>query len=63
MGKRVCSRDGHVSDTLTEHLIHITEEHDHTVRRLRMTSCHRCAEEIDVNVTYTCVCGFTLPEG
>lgn len=62
MSKRVCPRDGHVSQTLTEHLIHITTEHDHSTKRLRLVSCHRCAGEIDVNVTRTCECGFTLPD-
>lgn len=63
MGKRICPRDGHVSKNLTDHLVHVSLEHDHSVRRLRSVSCHRCCTEIDVNVTRTCVaCGFTLPE-
>lgn len=64
MSKRICPRDGHVSQSLTEHLIHVTEDHDHSTRRLRLVSCYRCAAEIDVNETTTCgECGYALPTG
>lgn len=47
---------------LTDHLVHASTAHVDEPRRLRTASCHRCGNDIDINLTRTCVCGFTLPE-
>jgi hypothetical protein len=61
---RTCVRCGKTFDRLTDKLIHITVECPHRgEKRLRAVSCWACAKEIDINVTRTCECGFTLPEG
>lgn len=67
--RRVCrvAGCGAEFDTLADFGVHVSTEHD--LRRggadstpLRAVSCWRCAREIDVNVTRTCECGFTLPD-
>jgi hypothetical protein len=59
---RVCPRDGREFETLTDLITHQTLDHDHSKKWLRTVSCRRCAKDIDVNITFTCECGWTLPQ-
>lgn len=60
---RTCDRCGATFNNLSDKLIHVSIECPKRGQpRLRAVSCHRCARDIDVNITRTCECGFTLPE-
>jgi hypothetical protein len=60
MSRRTCPRDGLEFDSLPDYMVHLTLDHDGAARRA--VTCRACAKDIDVNVTRTCECGYTLPD-